>query len=273
MGIGVLEQLTDKHVHLGRLAERLSEELGQASLRLEIAFMCLFTKALFAGELDGPAQSRFPFRKLAQVPVLPSTMQIPVFTRSMKEPATGTTIPGAFWGWQDGDRLDVAFLLQQLEVLPPEAADYPKAMSNDQVLEILTHVPYSSFPVTAQALIDNVRIAKPKLRHWLAERGLELPSGLAVERKSEAEETQAPPKKNHDVFEGQNDNRPVRGRPSKKAWALIIKNAKRMHADDPSKMKKCVANDVYELALQEFEPGEVPSPATIQRRMKRILKG
>lgn len=117
--------------------------------------------------------------------------------------------------------------------------------------------------MTAQALIDNVWVALPKLRLWLAERGLEMPDSLVVDGETNTSDANVRLEEVGGVPESQNDNAPRRGRPSKKAWAMIIEHSKRLHSDDPSRRKKCVANDVYELALEEFGPDEVPSPATI----------
>ncbi len=179
----------------------------------------------------------------------------------------------ALLGWREGDRLDVVFLLKQFDSMPHEAAGYPETLANDAVLEILAGVPYSRFPVTAQALIDNVRIARPKVRLWLAARGLETPDGLVVDGDTDAPETGVPEGDVVRAPQTQSDNTPVRGRPSKKAWVMIVEHAKKLHSNDPSRLKKCVANDVHEIALNAFGPDEVPAPATIQRRMKDILGG
>jgi len=268
-----LDGHVENHICLGQLAERLSEASGQASERLEVAFMCLLTRALFEGDFDAPKPVQIPFEQLVSSPVLPSIAQVPVFVWHMKQPETDNHPPDAFLGWRDGDQLDVVVLLKQFECLPHEAADYPQTIDNDSVLDILAGVPYSRLPVTAQALIDNVWIARPKLRLWLAERGLEVPDGLAVDRQTEIPATEVQEAGDAKPPQSQNDNARLRGRPSKKAWAMIIEQSKRLHSDDPSRLKKCVANDVYELALEEFGPEEVPSPATIQRRMKDILGG
>lgn len=267
-GINGLDADFDNNVSLGRLADWLSEVSRQGIEYPDIAFMCLLTRALFEGDFDSLPQTRFPFEQLVPVPVVPRTVQVPNFIWYPEQPETGSDVPDAFLGWRDGDRLDVVVLLQQFDSVPREAAGFPETVANDAVLEILASIPYLHFPVTAQALIDNVRIARPKLRLWLAERGLEMPAGLVVEGDTGAPESGVP-----EALQTQNDNTPSRGRPSKKAWAMIIEYAKRMHSDNPARLKQCVANDVYEIALNAFGPDEVPAPATIQRRMKDILGG
>lgn len=261
----------ENHVFLGRLAERLSEVSGQNIEHPDIAFMCLLSRALFEGDFDAPPQARFTLDQLVRAPLLPSTVQVPNFIWYPKQPETGNDPPAAFRGWRDGDRLDVVVLLKQFDSLPHQAAGYPETLANDAVLEIVAGIPYPRFPVTAQALIDNVRIARPKLRLWLAERGLEMPDGFVVDGDTDAPEIGVPEEDIAGVREDQNDHTPNRGRPSKKAWAMIMETVKKMHAEDPDRYMKCVANDVHELALQDFAPEDVPSPATIQRRMKRIL--
>lgn len=235
-----MDEHIENHICLGRLAERLSEASGQASERLEVAFLCLLTKALFEGDFDAPTPVQLPFEQLVSGPVLPSIVQVPVFVWHMEQSGTDNHPPDAFLGWRNGDRLDVVVMLKQFGCLPHEAAGYPQTIKNDTVLDILAGVPYSRFPVTAQALIDNVWVALPKLRLWLAERGLEMPDGVAVDRETETPATDFPEEEDAETPQSQNDNAPLRGRPSKKAWAMIVEQSKRLHSDDPSRLKKCV---------------------------------
>lgn len=61
------------------------------------------------------------------------------------------------------------------------------------------------------------------------------------------------------------------GRPKKAAWDRIAQALFKLRAEHPRMRKKELAFEARKLAAQEFDEAELPSAATIQRKISEML--
>jgi hypothetical protein len=144
----------------------------------------------------------------------------------------------------------------------------------EDAFKALSAIPFREFPPRGQSEIEAILIPLSKLALWLGQQGQPMPSVLS--RSGAAWE------------KGDNDNRAAsrqtegdtpaapsrsQGRPQKAAWPRVVDIARQLHREHPDWQRRKIAYEAWQLARHEFNKSELPSVATIQRRMAEILKG
>jgi hypothetical protein len=147
-------------------------------------------------------------------------------------------------------------------------AEFPRAPEiTEDLHSLLARIPYRSFPLKGQEILGDIRIAKVKLRAWMAFKGYDLPDFL----KNVTLPTRPRLRLVHDQPAEAPEEAP-RGRPRKAAWPRIEALVREMHAADPATPRSVVAFDAHKQAAAEFDEKDLPSLETVQRHIKSILE-
>ena len=171
--------------------------------------------------------------------------------------------------------MTVAEILSERDALPGGADDWSEfatlprgAAVAEDMLDALAHIRYSAFPPRAHAILRDIVVAKSQLRAWMVLKGYELPSFLKGIASPAMKEAIAKPAETH--ADGVAADA-ARGRPRKAGWRRVEELVLAMHAADPAAPRSVLAFDARKAAATEFDEKELPSLATITRRMKAIL--
>lgn len=248
----------DRFLCFGEIAEM---QAGARSGIYNDGIMHLLVSGLFRGDFDPPSTGRAPYRAQFANLELQRTIAFPFITPPFFD-AKGTLIaPPEFLGWHYGSRESVLWLLADRRALPFELQT---PCSEDEIargLEILVEYNFDRYPEYAKAILDNVRIAKPKLRLWFEMRGLDAPWMIAAPSEPPPTSDASP----------EDDTSLTRGRPRKRAWERIEKLVKHLHKAQPELSLKCLAREVLEMVGAEFPDDEIPSFSTLQKSIGNIL--
>lgn len=135
-----------------------------------------------------------------------------------------------------------------------------------EVYDHLERTPLRDYPEVGRSMIAEIRIARGRLREWLAEHHFPALSCLGA-----PEHPPEPPAKRELPLPQEEDAGKSLGRPELPGWQDVRDYIVDAHAADPARPFKVLAYEARAYALRLYGEVDVPSEATILRRMKEIL--
>lgn len=261
----------DRFLTLGRAA-RLAAENHPGLDSTDV--MDMLARAIFAGAFDPPSVDGLDARARRAREAPENWPHILIET-----PAPWLTLaqanlspkPQQYFG---ANRLTIASVMQSAGGLPGAASqwrdllhDLSRPEGQAEAFAALTKTPLAHYPDAGRRFLEGVYIPREKLRRWFELRQIPLPrflwdsanrpaSGAARPARSRPATTSEP-----------------RGRPQKAAWRAIAQALLTLRAEHPSMQKKALAFEAWRRAAQEFDEADLPSVATIQRKMGELLRG
>ena len=138
-----------------------------------------------------------------------------------------------------------------------------------EAMEALVRIPLSAYPSIGRTYIEGIFIPRIMLQAWLDQRSSKH-AGLFYRVDPPSHSAQAP--RSPDAAD---DVPPIdpskRGRPNYASWAAIEAAARKLRTEHPNMLNKTLAHEVRRLVLGCFDDGDVPSEATIIRRLHAII--
>lgn len=253
-------------IRFGDAADALSRRSGPIDCQDANVAMNMFCAALFRGEFDGPVLFQRTKSKRRVPQQVARTLKVPFFAGVRAGWDSEKNVASLFHGLISGDHRDVVYLAFEFGIgTLPETGPISENDWNEAATA-LSETEFEDFPEAVQALLRCVLIARPKLDLWLAERGIELPHSAA----SPDTEVTVPASTNErSERNAAEDGR--RGRPGLASWPRIRELVRELHAVDPKRYHKCLAQDVRKLIAGEFDERDIPTASTIQSRIPDLL--
>lgn len=172
------------------------------------------------------------------------------------------------------NRMTIASVMQSLNALPGEASqwrdllhDMARPEGQEEAFAALTKMPFAHYPRAGRRFLEDIYVPREKLRRWFTLRQIPLPPFLEEDGSQCAKLVSNLAKVKHfDSFQT------ARGRPQKAAWRNITKALLEIRTEKPNLPKKLLAYEAWKRAAAEFDESDLPSVATIQRKMSEILR-
>lgn len=262
--------LDEDYISLGRAAALTAlEHPGTDASQI----LDMFKRAIFSGELDPPLLNTVATRDHPGN-WLHMEIEAPKCTLSQVQAALPIR-PRQLYGVNSET---VASVLLTTEALPGDARPWwplfdtcAPTYQPEDALSALAAIPFRDFPQRGQQELEAILIPKPKLALWFGQQSQRMPAFLSpstIAKGSEQSSTQ--PTDKADAFVA--GSRP-QGRPHKAAWPRVVQLVHQLRSEHPDWQKRRLAYEAWQLASREFNKSELPSVATIQRRMAGILGG
>ena len=265
-----ISPLDDDYISLGRAAALIAQERPRAD---PSQVLDMFKRAIFSGELDPPP---FGALKTREHPGNWLHMEIEAPKCELSQDQAALPIrPRKLYGV---NRETIASVLLTTEALPGDARKWwplfdigAPAYQPEDALSALAAIPFRDFPQRGQQELEAILVPKSKLTLWLGQQGESIPAFLSpstIARGSDQSSAQQADKA---------DSAPARsrlqGRPHKAGWRRVVQIVHQLHGEHPDWQKKRLAFEAWRLSSREYSKSELPSVATIQRRMAWILEG
>ncbi len=172
------------------------------------------------------------------------------------------------------NRMTIASVMESLDALPGEALqwhnllhDIARPEGQEEAFAALTKMPFDHYPKAGRRFLEDIYVPRDKLHRWFTLRQIPVPPFLDQDESQCLKLPSNPAKVKH-IGTMQS----TRGRPQKAAWRSITKALLELRTEKPKLPKKLLAYEVWKRAAEEFEEGDLPSVATIQRKMGEILR-
>jgi len=234
------------------------------------------TRAIFAGAFEPPAVDLFDETALRkrdapehwlqiQIDALPGTLT--------PEQAALRPRPQDYFA---AGRETIASVMQSLGALPGDGEQWMRLLGDPErpdgktaAFAALTRTPWRHYPESGRDYLEAILIPKGKLDRWFALRNLDMAvtcgtSGAGARFGTNSAEIPSSPEKS--------SRERGQGRPLKAAWARIREAVFKIFRENPHIQMKGLAFEARALVAKEFPEEEVPSVATIQRKLCDILR-
>lgn len=258
----------DRFLTLGRAA-RLAAEKHPGLDSADV--MDMLARAVFAGAFDPPPLDAFDEAALRAREAPENWPHIPIETPApWLTPAQAklSPKPQQYFG---ANRLTIASVMQSAGELPGAASqwrdllhDLSRPEGQEEAFAALAKTPLAHYPEAGRRFLEGIYVPREKLRRWFALRQVPVPQFLRDGEKSADMEKPAanrpPPEP------------PARGRPQKAAWQRITQALLTLRAENPAMQRKALAYEAWKRAAEEFDESDLPSIATIQRKLGEILR-
>lgn len=262
----------ERFITLGRAAALTADEHAATAPAL---ILDMFARAVFAGAFDPPPVSTLDEEGRQQRNAPEHWLHIPIDTPSpwlSPEQRNLVPKPVEYFG---ANRSTVASVMHSMGALPGDAGqwaallhDLTKPEGATEALAALSKTPLDRYPAIGQRFLEGAYAPKQKLRVWFREQGLPLPAFLELDERSDL----TPMAQFGSSFAGTRTNgKQSQGRPKKTAWPAIVEILVKLHAERPGMQKKELAFEARRLAAERMSEDDLPSVATIQRRMADIF--
>lgn len=170
------------------------------------------------------------------------------------------------------NRMTIASVMQSLDALPGEALQWRGLLHNvarpegkEEAFAALTKMPLSHYPKIGRRFLEDIYIPRDKLRRWFTLRQIPVPPFLD-------EDDCARLVANLEKVRQLDSLQSARGRPQKAAWRSITKALLELRTEKPNLPKKVLAYEAWKRVAEEFDDADLPSVATIQRKIGEILR-
>lgn len=259
----------DRFLTLGRTA-RLAAEKHPGFDSADVIDM--LARAVFAGAFDPPSMDSLDERARRTREAPENWLHIPIETPApWLTPAQAklSPKPQQYFG---ANRTTIASVMQSAGGLPGAATQWRDLLHDlshldgqEEAFAALTKTPLAHYPEAGRRFLEGIYIPREKLRRWFALR--EIPFSQFLHYDGEPADTEntaadcSPPEPQS------------RGRPQKAAWQCITLALLKLHAENPTMQRKMLAYQARKRAAEEFDEADLPSAATIQRKMGQLLRG
>ena len=260
-----ISPLDDGYISLGRAAALIAQERPCAD---PSRILDMFKRAIFSGELDPPQVGTV---KTRDHPGNWLHMEIEAPKCELSQGQAALPIrPRKLYG---ANRETIASVLLTTDALPGGAQTWWAMFDLDapvydpeRAFEALAAIPLREFPQRAHGELEAILIPVHKLALWLGQQGQRIPAFLLRSPgvKQPGPAAAKPECAGAPTMRSQ-------GRPPKAAWPRVVQLVHQLHSEHPDCQKKRLAYEAWQLASREFNKSELPSVATIQRRMAEIL--
>ena len=170
------------------------------------------------------------------------------------------------------NRMTIASVMESLDALPGEASqwhdllhDIARPEGQEEAFAALTKMPFDHYPKAGRCYLKEIYVPRDKLRRWFTLRQIPLPPFLE-------EDGCAKLVANLEKVRQLDSLQSTRGRPQKAAWRNITKALLELRTENPNLPKKLLAYEAWKRAAGEFDESDLPSVATIQRKIGEILR-
>ena len=234
--------------------------------------MDMLARAVFAGAFDPPSvegldeQARKACEAPENWPHVPIETPPPWLTPSQRQLSPR---PQEYFG---ANRLTIASVMHSEGGLPGEAAqwddllrDITRPECQEEAFAALTKTPFAHYPQGGRRFIEGIYVPRTKLRRWFELRQIPVPQFLRDDEEPGDTENAAAAK-----------CAPIetitRGRPQKAAWRCVTEALLKLRAEKPTMQRKAMAFAAWKRAAEEFDESDLPSTATIQRKLGEIFR-
>lgn len=259
----------DRFLKLGRAA-RLAAENHPGLDSADV--MDMLARAVFAGAFDPPSTEGLDdrARKVREAPEnwphIPIETPAPWLTPSQRKL---TPKPQQYFG---ANRHTIVSVMQSEDCLPGAAAqwdallrDLTRPEGQEEAFAALTKTPFTHYPQAGQRFIEGIYVPRGKLRRWFELRQIPVPQFLQDDNEpGDTENSAAAPCAPLEPT--------MRGRPQKAAWRCITQALLVLRTENPTMQRKAMAYAAWKRAAEEFDATDLPSVATIQRKIGEILQ-
>lgn len=260
----------ERFITLGRAAALVAKENPATS---PAKVLDLFARAIFAGEFDPPAADVFDEEAVRKRSALENWLHIPIESPAVwlsPELRNLSPRPVEYFG---ANRSTVASVMHSLDALPGHGDQWSSLLDNmtmtsgrEEAYTALSKMPLDYFPLSGRRFLAEAYAPKQKLRAWFEGHGLPLPAFLQPP-------TTARPGQAGSIFNHQrSEEKQGQGRPKKSSWPRIAEILMKLREEHPRMQKKELAYEARRIAAESIDDGDLPSVATIQRRMGEIFK-
>ncbi len=268
----LLSPFDERFITLGRAAALTADEHAATSPAL---ILDMFARAVFSGAFDPPPFNIFDEEARRQRNAPENWLHIPIDTpANWLSPEQRKLVPRPveYFG---ANRSTVASVMQSMGALPGDA-DQWSAMLHDLTLTdgrahafaALSKIPLDRYPAIGQRFLEDAYAPKQKLRVWFEDQGLPLPAFLKLDETADP----TPVAQVISKFGCTRTNgKQQQGRPKKTAWPAIVEILVKLRAERPGMQKKELAFEARRIAAEKMSEDDLPSVATIQRRMADIF--
>lgn len=258
----------DRFLTLGRAAALAAEKhpgLDSADV------MDMLARAVFDGAFDPPSTGGLDERARRAREAPENWMHIPIETPApWLTPAHAklSPKPQQYFGV---NRLTISSVMQSVGGLPGSAAQWRDLLhdlshpeSQEEAFAALIKTPLAHYPEAGRRFLEGIYVPREKLRRWFALR--EIPVSQFLHDRGEPTGTEnaaadCPPREP-----------PARGRPQKAAWRCITRTLLKLRAENPTMQRKALAYAAWKCAAEAFDESDLPSVATIQRKLGEIFR-
>ncbi len=258
----------DRFLTLGRAA-RLAAEKHPGLDSADV--MDMLARAVFAGAFDPPPLDAFDEAALRAREAPENWPHIPIETPApWLTPAQAklSPKPQQYFG---ANRLTIASVIQSAGGLPGAALqwrdllhDLCRPEGQEEAFAALANTPLAHYPEAGRRFLEGIYITREKIRRWFALR--DIPVSQFLHDGGEPADTE------NAAAECPSSEPPARGRPKKAAWRCITEALLKLRAENPTMQRKALAFEAWKRAAEEFDESDLPSIATIQRKMGGILR-
>ena len=243
--------LDDGYVPLGGAANSLARRLPGCT---PDKFMELFKAALFNSEFDDGRE------EMAETGV--------AWLRTVSETSKRR------YGFT---RCSVVRMLLGANALPPDPAVRESLFDVIAIMtgrapgyELLSRTPLNDYPERGRRELEALMVRRSVLANFLRNRYRTL-SLVGTDSNPHQQPVLDLPPANENFRRFMEKPALLRGRPRKTAWARIGELARQLASEHPDWQKKRLAFEAWRRARDEFSESELPSVATTQRSMVKIL--
>ncbi len=264
-----ISPLDERFIKLGRAAVLIAKENPTTS---PASVLDQFSRAIFVGEFDPPPVSLFDDEALKKRNAPENWLHILIETPAVwlsPEQRMLSPRPVEYFG---ANRSTVTSVMHSMDALPGHGDQWSSLLEDltmtsgkEEAYTALSKTPLDHFPLSGRRFLAGAYAPKQKLRAWFEDHGLPLPAFLQTP--TAARPGQAGSVFNHQRTEGNKGQ----GRPKKSSWPRIAEILMRLREEHPRMQKKELAYEARRIAAKSIDDGDLPSVATIQRRMHDIF--
>lgn len=263
-----ISPLDERFITLGRAAALVAKENPATS---PAKVLDLFARAIFTGEFDPPAADIFDEEALRKRNASENWLHVPIESPAVwlsPEQRKLSPRPVEYFG---ANRSTIASVMSSMDALPGQSDQWSSLLEDmtlrsgkEEAYTALSKTPLDRFPLSGRRFLAEAYAPKQKLRAWFEAQGLPLPAFL--ETPIAARPGRAGSVFNHQRTEGKQGQ----GRPKKSSWPRIAEILMKLREEHPRMQKKELAYEARRIAAESIDDGDLPSVATIQRRMAEI---
>lgn len=259
----------ERFLKLGRAARLAAENYAG----LESAdIMDMLARAVFSGAFDPSPIDLFDKAAREARDAAGNWLHVPIETPPAEMTPAQQKLspkPQQYFG---ANRTTIASVMESLDALPGDASqwhallhDITRPEGQEEAFAALTKTPFYHYPKAGRRYLKEIYVPRNKLRRWFTLRQIPLPPFLE-------EDDCARLVANLEKVRELDSLQSTRGRPQKAAWSSITKALLQLRTEKPNLPKKLLAYEAWKRAAEEFDESDLPSVATIQRKIGEILR-